>query len=141
MLINTYNRTTRRMPSSKSKTRNLYAVHHADTGLPVHIQTGVFSDKSVHLMMVNNNSILGYELIDPTCVGRDMSVWWTNGNLLYENKFSSRVSGLRECGVQMYYHPTHGQVYLVYNLHHQKPIPLLPQPPQPHTERLLHPFQ
>ncbi len=124
------------MPSSKNGNWRLYAVH---------TKKGIFSDdRKKHLRMVNTGSDPGYENIEPEHVGPLVRNMYTDGNQLVDKP--PAVNSLwQECGVQLYNHPTHGRVYLVYNLSHQTSVPLPPQPPQPPQprtdERLPHPFQ
>jgi hypothetical protein len=133
------------MPSFKRDRRKLYAVHDVNTGLPIHTCKSEFSvDKKEHLRMVNDKSVWRYEQIDLTRVGPHLKNMFTDGNKL--EKVPPALNNLwQECGVYLYDHPTHGQVYLVYNLTHQTSAPLSStptQPPQPRTdESLLHPFQ
>ena len=116
------------MPTYKRLGRNLYAVHHPNTGFPVHVQRGLFNDSKEHFRMVNTGSVTGYDCIDPERVGPRVTNMYTDGNHLVI-KQPVENSLWQECGVQWYNHPTYGMVYLVYNLSRQKPIPLPPHTP------------
>ena len=136
------------MPSVKRYKNQLFAVYDTETMKHIHIGEGPYA---LHLAMewcLNSESLscCYHQEIDPNRVGNYVGVWWTDGNRLYRDKSSSTVSGLRECGVQVYYHPIHGEVYLVYNRFFQKalptPSPLIATTPVPlANERLPHPFQ
>ncbi len=124
--------------------KSLYAVHHL-TGRHVHVQKGLYSDSKDHFRMEKTGSVPGYEKIKPDRVGPVMDgKWYTNGNCVVKDQKPTGMSGFRECGVQLYYHPIHGQVYLVFNPLYQEalPVPLsattpslqspsAPQPPVP----------
>ncbi len=94
--------TFRTMPSSKGCRNQWYIAHHVKTGMPIHVGEG--STKGM---------------------------WWTNGNYLYRDLSTTHMSGFRNCGVQLYNHPTHGDVYLVYNLYYQQALPVSPTPTPP----------
>lgn len=113
----------------KRDNRKLYKVYGIETGHVIHSGGGA---TACHYAL-NSNDIV------PARVGKYVGMRWTNGNYLFEDLSTTRMSGFCKCGVQLYDHPEYGQVYLVYNPNHQKPLPV---PLSTTTnERLPHPFQ
>lgn len=131
----------------KSYNRKSYKVYGITTKQVIHSGGG---SNAGHCALDPNH-------IDSTRVGLVVEgKWYTNGNCITDDTLSTHISGWRDCGVQLYDHPTLGQVYLVFNPLYQEalPVPLsatipslqppsAPQPPasSPTTERLPHPFQ
>ena len=107
----------------KSYNRYLYTVYDIKTKKVIHRYGGA---NAHHYALKREN-------IDLNCVGPRVTNMYTNGNQLV-NKPPAENSLWQERGVQLYTHKTHRQVYLVFNLRFQKPVPCT-------TQMLPHPFQ
>lgn len=105
----------------------------------------VFNPIHKNIIHSGGGPIAGHYALDPTQIDLMRvgpvveGLWYTDGNHITTDPLLTHKSGWQYCGVQLYDHLTIGQVYLVYNPKHQKPLPV---PLSTTTnERLPHPFQ